>query len=73
MAALFMNIYDLAILTFMFVRNKNSSPECNNMFGPDSEDIKNLEKQIDSEDHSSYISKGTLELISDGKNENSVW
>jgi hypothetical protein len=52
MGSLFMDIFELAVLTFMFVRDKNQE-EFQNRFGPDSPEIKAIQDQIDSEDHSS--------------------
>jgi len=34
----------------MFVREKNRSPECNNIFGPDSHEFNELENKIETED-----------------------
>jgi len=49
MGALFMDVFELAVLTFMFARARNSEKDCNDEFGPDVDDIKALENDIDEE------------------------
>lgn len=44
MAGLFMDIFDLSVLTFMFARNKNA--DYNDKFGPDSTATADLENGI---------------------------
>jgi len=51
MAMLFMEVYDLAVLTFMFVRDKNTEIECNNAFGPNSQQIKDCDANIANNDN----------------------
>lgn len=41
-----MEVYDLSVLTFLFVRNKNDDVICNKQFGPQSEELKDLDKKI---------------------------
>jgi len=57
-----MDAFELAVLTFMFVRTKNA--EYNDVYGPDATDLKQIEDDIEKEDHSSYISKDTKGLMS---------
>jgi len=64
--SLFMDIFELAVLTFMFVRQKNDT-ELMSVYGPDATEIKKIEDEIEKEDHSKYISKDTKALMSDRK------
>jgi len=50
MAMLFMEVYELAVLTFMFVRDKNTEVCCNNAFGPDSPEIRACDEAIGKQD-----------------------
>jgi len=55
MAMVFMDVYELAVLTFMFVRDKNTEVECNNQFGPNSPEIAAMQKDIDAQDVSGIL------------------
>jgi len=55
MAMLFMEVYDVAILTFMFVRDKNNELCCNNAFGPDSKDFGELDQNIEKQDFTGVL------------------
>lgn len=61
MAGLFMDVFELAVLTFMFARNKNTD-ECAEKFGPGSvmEESKKLEAEIDKKDLDGYMNKKGL-------------
>jgi len=48
MAMLFMEIYELAVLTFMFVRDKNMK-ECRSEFGPEKSGIDQAMEEIDNQ------------------------
>lgn len=50
-----MDVYELAVLTFMFVRDKNTEVECNNQFGPNSPEIAAMQKDIDAQDLSAML------------------
>jgi uncharacterized protein YacL len=50
MASLFMDIFELAVLTFMFVRDKNTE-ELQGQYGPDSPEIREIDEKIATEDH----------------------
>jgi len=43
-----MDVFELAVLTFMFCRAKNEK-EFKSAFGPDADEINELEKDIDEE------------------------
>jgi len=45
-----MEVYELAVLTFMFVRDKNTEVCCNNAFGPDSPEIRACDEAIGKQD-----------------------
>lgn len=47
MGALFMDVFDLSVLTFMFARNKNDT--LGNKYGPDATSTEELENGIDEE------------------------
>jgi len=60
---LFMEVYDLAVLTFMFVRDKNTEIECNNAFGPNSPQIKACDENIAKQDLSGILTPEQRHLI----------
>jgi len=47
MAGLFMDIFDLSVLTFMFARDKNTA--LGDKYGPDASSTKELEDGVDEE------------------------
>jgi len=49
MAGLFMDIFELAVLAFIFAKQKNES-SLQSKFGPDSELMDQLEKEINEQD-----------------------
>jgi len=53
MAGLFMDIFELAVLAFIFAKQKNEN-EFGDRFGPDHEMIDEIQKEIDSQDLSKY-------------------
>lgn len=53
MAGLFMDIFELAVLAFIFARQKNEA-EFEDRFGPDHEMIDQLQKEIESQDLSKF-------------------
>lgn len=60
MAMLFMEIYELAVLTFMFVRDKNMK-ECRSEFGPGKSGIDDAMDNIDNQDDEYELSVLTPE------------
>lgn len=52
MAQMFMDIFELAVLVFMFVREKNKT--FGEIYGPDATAVKKLEADIEKQDFSAY-------------------
>lgn len=70
MAGLFMDIFELSVLTFMFVRQKNSA-EFKDMYGPHSEWTEEKMKAIEAADIKGYINEKEMKhLMSPKKAEN---
>jgi len=62
MAALFMDIFELAVLTFMFVRGKNDA-EFEGKFGPDGTAVKELESEIEKQDLKGYMNEKEINAM----------
>lgn len=63
MAMVFMDVYELAVLTFMFVRDKNTEVECNNQFGPNSPEMEAMQKDIDAQDIDGILTPEQREMV----------